>query len=225
VAVQTPSGPQTPTCPHCGFENESGGPVCGNCGRQLSGDQFPTASLAAQGTGVVKFAVIAAIVVGLGALAWSQGPTLIDALEALESSGSSAVEDPGGIGGVGGGSGNNGGGSGNKGNEDVVESPYTSVKELASALSKGGLDCKQVKTDHADDTIATGSCQAPGEVVRVHVQINIYFFPPALEAAKQIFSDRVFTYVHDANWFVVTQPETAKKVHDILGGRLVRAKD
>ena len=223
---QTPAAPQTTTCPYCGFANESGGPVCGNCGRQLQGGYEYSGSLADKGTGWVKLAVIAAILVGIGALLWTQGPKLVDSFNEL--TGTDAVDealdelneldDLDDIGGGGNSAGNNG--SGND-----VESPYNSVKELVAALNKGGLDCNRVKTDLADDTIATGSCQAPGEVARIHVQINIYFFRPSLESARDIMAQRAFTYVHDANWFVVTQLETAKEVHDILGGKLVRAKN
>ena len=220
----TPSVPQTTTCPYCGFANESGGPVCGNCGRQLQGGQKYATSLADRGTGWVKFAVVAAVLVGIGALLWTQGPKLVDSINDVVDTDSVAdsfneLDDIGAAGDPGG-----SGGSGDNGSGNDVESPYNSVKELVAALNKGGFDCNQVKTDHADDTIATGSCQAPGEVVRIHVQINIYFFKPSLDSARGIMAQGAFNYVHDANWFVVTQLETAKEVHDILGGKLVRAK-
>ena len=189
--------------------------MCGNCGRQLAGHGFPT-SLADHGAGRVKFALIAIVLVGLGALVWTQGRKAVDYLDGLaESSDSFDLEDLGGVGA--------GGGPGNGGT--VTDSPYGSVRELVADLNKGGLDCTRVKVDHADDVIATGSCQAPGDGFRVHVQINIYFFRPSLESAEQIFSDRVFTYVHDANWFVITQPETAREVQKILGGRLTFEKN
>ena len=202
--------------------------MCGNCGRQLQGGYEYSSSLADKGTGWVKFAVIAAVLVGIGALLWTQGPKLVDTInDAVGTDGSIAdsideldqLDDLDDLDDLG------GGGSGSNGSGKDVESPYNSVKELVVALNKGGLDCNQVKTDQADDTIATGSCQAPGEVVRIHVQINIYFFKPSLEAARDIMAQRAFTYVHDANWFVVTQLQTAKEVKDILGGKLVRAKN
>jgi hypothetical protein len=56
------------------------------------------------------------------------------------------------------------------------------------------------------------------------VQINIYFSRVSLESVEDIMKRGAFNYVHDANWFVVTQLPTAREVHDILGGKLVRAR-
>jgi hypothetical protein len=173
--------------------------------------------MADSGNRRAKFVVAVAVLAGLGALAWA-GSGFIGGLidDATVSIPDINIPDPEDITG--------GGGNGTGGGNDGVESPYKNVKELVAALNKGGLRCTQTKTDAANGTVATGSCQAPGEVVRTHVQINIYFSQPSLSSAENIMKQRAFNYVHDANWFVITQLPTAREVHDILGGKLVRAK-
>lgn len=211
-----PSGGPKRPCPKCGFQSEVGSPVCGNCGYEL-GTQG-AAPIASTGTGFAKLAVALLVFVALGALLWTKGGDVVDYFEDLVAVDTPSFEvpeidpdikAPG-----------NGKGAGS----DNVESPYKGVRALAAALNKGGLPCTQVKVDSSDSTISTGSCQAPGEVVRTHVQINIYFQEPSLQAARDIMRERAFNYVHDANWFVVTQLPTARRVHEILGGRLVKAK-
>ena len=166
-------------------------------------------TIADSGTRTVKFAVVAAILVALGALVFAAGGKAVDYFEGLVDTANvpAQVGDPGA-----------GGGS------NQVESPYASVRELAAALNDGGLRCNKVEVDHADNVVATGSCQAPGDPVRIHVQINIYFQQPSLEASEEIMSEGAFTFVHEDNWFVITQLPVARRVHDILGGDLVRAK-
>jgi DNA-directed RNA polymerase subunit RPC12/RpoP len=206
--VTTPQEGPGVVCPHCGFRVEPGSPVCGNCGRQFEEHAMP-ATIADSGTRTVKFAVAAAILVALGVLVFTAGGRAIDYFEDLVDTANvpAQVGDPG------------AGGSANS-----LVSPYASVRELAAALKEGGLACNQVTVDHADNVVATGSCQAPGDPVRIHVQINIYFQQASLTASEEIFSERAFTFVHDDNWFVITQLPVARKVHEILGGDLVRAK-
>jgi hypothetical protein len=101
-----------------------------------------------------------------------------------------------------------------------VPSPYKGVRALAVALNEGGLHCNKIVADHADEYVATGSCQAAG----THVQINIFFEATSLNAVEDQMTTGAFTFVHDANWFVITLDPTARKVHKILGGRLSLAK-
>lgn len=214
--MSNPLGPDTVACPSCGHQVKGNVPACGNCGYQLSGPHMPS-PMADSGNRRAKFVVAVAVVAGLGALAWAGtgfiGDLIDDAsIEVPDIN----IPDPGNI---------SGGGGNNNGGNDGVESPYKNVKELVAALNKGGLNCTQTKTDAANETVATGSCQAPGEVVRTHVQINIYFSQPSLSSAQNIMKQRAFNYVHDANWFVITQLPTAREVQEILGGKLVKAKN
>lgn len=219
--MPTSPGTRTTTCPSCGYRVEAGTPVCGNCGYQLSGPALPQ-TMASRGTGIVKFAAVLLVVAGIAALVLTQSNRVLDLLEGSGAGGSVDVTQDDGTDDDRGGGGNSSGGGDDRTGD--VESPYKGVRELAAALNEGGLDCRRVQVDSADDTLATGSCQAPGDAVRTHVQINIYFFEPSLKAAEEIMKQRVFTTVHDANWFVTTQLETAREVQQILGGRLVRAK-
>ena len=166
-------------------------------------------SLAASGTGRGKILLAVLVLAGIGALAWFAIPRTGDifdseTFETDDIAPEISIEARGG---------------------DSVRSPFKGVRELVAALNEGGLRCTQAKVDSADENLTTGSCQAPGEFASTHLQINIYFAETTLEFAEEIFKERVFTYVHDDNWFVVTQLPEARQVHEILGGRLVRAKD
>ena len=189
---------------------EPGAPICGNCGQPFGSFRGPV-SLAAGGSGLGKVVMFVVILGGLGMLIWFASGRVGDFFENSDFLGESRERVQG---------------------EIIVEedrgvrSPYKGVRELATALNEGGLRCTQIKVDAANDIVATGSCQAPGsEFARTHVQINIYFDRASLEASREIFGERSFTYVHDANWFVITQPEAAREVQKILGGRFRRAKD
>ncbi|MDQ3940245.1 MAG: hypothetical protein M3238_02715 [Actinomycetota bacterium] len=103
--------------------------------------------------------------------------------------------------------------------EPVSPSGYRGVRPLVADLRRGGLACGSVTVDHADATISTGSCQAAG----THVQINVYFTRASLVAVRRQMRGSPFTFVHDDNWFVITQEATARRVQRILGGRLVIA--
>ena len=211
--MDSPEAPKR-LCPKCGFQSEVGSPVCGNCGHEFGAQVL--APIASGGTGFAKLAAALLVFLVLGGLVWAKGADVVDYFNDFADGASFDVPDfevpniegPG----------NAGGGQGR------VKSPYNGVRALVAALNKCGLRCTQVQVDHDDSSVSTGSCQAPGDVVRTHVQINIYFSEPSLEAARNIMSKRAFNYVHDANWFVVTQLPTAREVHEILGGRLVKAK-
>ncbi len=195
-------------CPNCGYKLEPGAPICGNCGnpREAYGSQT---SLAASGTGRGKVFLAVLVLAGVGALGWFAIPRVGDIFDGESFQIDEFTPEVG-----------NGAGG------DSVSSPYEGVRELVAALNDGGLRCTRAKVDSADEYVATGSCQAPGtEFARTHVQINMYFNRTTLEFAEDIFDERAFTFVHDDNWFVVTQLPTARRVHEILGGRLVRAKD
>lgn len=107
-----------------------------------------------------------------------------------------------------------------EGDAQVIEEQgiggFRNVRALARALNDGGLRCRSIVVDQADEYTTTGSCQAGG----THVQINIYRQPLVLRAARDTFKDGPFTWVHDDGWFVITQPQVAREVHAILGGRL-----
>ena len=168
-------------------------------------------TIAAGGTGPLKFVVVAFVLLIMGGVGWAIRGPIADRIE--EASDNEFF------------SGFGGSGSSSDDAQQIVDSPYRGVRDIAVALKKGGLPCTQVNVDHADEYVATGSCQAPGnEFVRTHVQINIYYNHDSLALAREIMRERVFNFVHDANWFVITQQSTAKKVHKILGGELVKAK-
>ena len=197
-------------CPKCGYQAEPGAPICGNCGQPLGG-YATQVSIASGGSGFAKLVMFVFILGGIGFLIWFMSGRIGDFFEdsdffddarnAIE--GEVIVEE-----------------------DRSVPSPYKTVRELAKAINEGGLRCTEIKEDAANEFVATGSCQAPGnEFARTHVQINIYFDRNSLEASREIFGERSFTYVHDANWFVITQPKTAREVHKILGGRFSLAKD
>ena len=212
--MSNPFGPDAVACPSCDHQVPGNVPRCGNCGYELGGPHMPS-SVADSGDRRARSVVAVAVVAGLGALLWAGSGFIGNLIDDASVSPSEVnLPDPEEI--------FQGGGRGT----DQIESPYKGVRELVGALNKGGLRCREAKVDSADETVASGSCQAPGpsDAVRTHVQINIYFSRPSLDIAKDIMSRRVFNYVHDANWFVITQLPTAREVHDILGGKLVRAK-
>lgn len=165
-------------------------------------------SLAAAGTGRGKILLAVVVLAGIGALGWFAIPWRDFDSETFRID--DVVREEISIEGRG---------------SDSVRSPFKGVRELVAELNNGGLRCTQAKVDSADENLTTGSCQAPGESASTHLQINIYFSVTTLEFAKEIFKERAFTYVHDDNWFVVTQLPEARQVQEILGGRLVRAKD
>lgn len=99
--------------------------------------------------------------------------------------------------------------------EDAIAG-YRNVRALVRALNEGGLRCNSVVVDQSDEFLSTGSCQVSG----THVQINIYRQREVLASAREIFKEGPFTWVHDEGWFVITQTPVARKVHDILGGKL-----
>lgn len=197
---ETPEQTPTVTCPSCGYASPIGTPLCGNCGYALGS---PIASGRSGGTG---FLVIAVALLGLGGLIWGASGWIGDQFDDFGTSGSGSGEEA------------------VESEQQTIEGPYANVRDVAQALNEGGLPCTQVKVDFSDEIISTGSCQAPGEFVRTHVQINIYFNQFALASSIEIMGEGAFTYVHDDNWFVITQPATARKVHRILGGSLSLAK-
>ena len=201
-------------CPSCGYGLIPGAPVCGSCGYQLQGPV--SESITAGGTGFAKGAAVLLVLFLIGGGIWLASDNIGGFFERLEDSandgtGIGDIDVPG------------FGGNGGNGDNQTVRSPYGGVKDIVAAINKGGLRCTQAKVDAADAYVATGSCQAPGEFVRTHVQINIYFNPQSLAIADEIMRERVFHYVHDANWYVITQLPTAKRIQEILGGKLVRS--
>lgn len=200
--------PGTISCPNCGYEVEAQSPICGNCGQAL-GEYATQTSLAASGSGRGRLVLAALVIGGLGVLFWWGSGRVGDLFDNFEVSGAS----------------NGGPGAAVPDDDDSVPSPYRGIRQIAAALNDGGLECTKITVDSADEYVATGSCQAPGEFVRTHVQMSIYFNRASLDMATEIFSERVFTYVHDDNWFVLAPLPTARRVHDILGGRLVPATD
>ena len=192
----------TINCPNCGYAVEIGTPTCGNCGLQI-GDYRPPAQqpIAASGrSGATKWLVVLFVFVVLGGIVWRVSGAIGDFVR--DSNFNEAFEaEPVPV--------------------ETVESPYKGVREIAVALNEGGLRCKQIKVDNADEYVTTGSCQVPGKRIPLtHVQINIFFQKLSLDAVEEQMRGHAFTYVHDANWFVITLDPTARKVHKILGGEI-----
>ncbi|HYI44831.1 MAG TPA: zinc ribbon domain-containing protein [Actinomycetota bacterium] len=210
---QTPSMP----CSNCGYQVEAGSPICGNCGHPQSGYTTGTAQTIAAG-GNRRGCLIAIVIlfVVLGTAIWGitakigdffqsdQIDTITDAFDDLNDLNDGT---PGGF------------------ELEKAPGPYKGVRALAVALNQGGLRCKKIDVQHADEYVASGSCQVagngrPGVPPQTHVQINIFFARTSLEAVENQMQDGSFTFVHDDNWFVITLEPVAKKVHKILGGDL-----
>ena len=187
------------TCPSCGYESEVGTPLCGNCGRPFEGSGL-TSPVSSGGGGFTRFVVLAFVVAVLGGVGWFVKDRVGDLVEKGSNFTTTNLTDP---------------------NFQSVDSPYKSVREIVDAINKGGLTCKETKVDYKDEWVTTGSCQVPRGFLKTHVQINIFFKKPSLDAAETAMRNGPFTYVHDANWFVATLDSTAKKIHAILGGELV----
>lgn len=189
-------------CPACGWEISYGTPTCGNCGTDLrpyhggplagpTGSQVPTR--------LIRLLLVGAILVGAGLML--RDP-IGDAIEGLEENldgfgterEAGEPQEP----------------------EEFVGGGYRNVRALARVLNEGGLRCRRVVVDQSDGSVSTGSCR----VGTTHVQINIYHQAEVLRSALDIFKESSFTWVHGDGWFVITQPPVARRVHEILGGRL-----
>ena len=210
---QNPSLP----CSNCGYQVEQGSPICGNCGEPQSGYQTGTGTTITAAGGNRRGCAIAILIVFvvIGTVIWgitkkvgdffqsTQIDEITDALDDFES----GINSPGGF------------------ELEKAEGPYPGIRPLVLALNQGGLRCKEVDVQFADEYVATGSCQVPGrgrpgEPPKTHVQINIFFAQTSLDAVKDQMTDGAFTFVHDDNWFVITLDPVAKKIHKILGGQL-----
>lgn len=189
-------------CPNCGYQVEVGTPICGNCGQPL-GSYSTGTSLASRRSGPGRGLVLLFVVLILGGIIWGATNKIGDFFKSTDIGAITDAFDQF--------------ESGPDGFEiDKVPSPYRGVRAVAVALNKGGLRCNQIHVDHADDVVATGSCQVSG----THVQINIYFERTSLDAVENQMKDGAFTFVHDDNWFVFTLNPVARRVHKILGGKL-----
>lgn len=205
----------TVNCPKCGYAVEIGSPICGNCGHQI-GDYRPIAQapLASGRSGATRLLIVLFIFVVLGGIVWRVTGAIGDFVRNSsfdEISGAfdefSGAIDPEPV------------------PVETVESPYKGVRALATALNEGGLHCKQIKVDHSDEYVTTGSCQVPGKRIPLtHVQINMFFQKTSLDAVEDQMQQHAFNVVHDANWFVITLKPTARKVHKILGGSISFAR-
>ena len=189
------------SCPSCGWELAYGTPTCGNCGTDLRpyyGGPLAGPTGTRVPSGVIRLLVVAAIVLGAGFfLVDPIRDAFDDFSESFEGFGDAERVEPEAV-------------------EVEVIAGYRNVRALARALNEGGLRCGRVVVDQSDEFLSTGSCQASG----THVQINIYRQPEILASALEIFKEGPFTWVHDDGWFVITQTPVARRVHDILGGRL-----
>ena len=208
-------------CSNCGYQVEAGAPICGNCGHPQSGYSTGTATSIAAGSSRRGCGIaILVIVVVFGGIIWGVAQkvgdffqsdridSITDAIDDLDDLGD---RTPGGF------------------ELEQAPGPYKGVRALAVALNEGGLTCKQIDVQHADEYVATGSCQVagngrPGVPPQTHVQINIFFARTSLEAVENQMKDGSFTFVHDDNWFVITLDRVAKRVHKILGGNLSLAR-
>jgi hypothetical protein len=189
-------------CPSCGYTLDAQAPVCGNCGTDMRGYQVGPFKMPGATSGIPKgfIVLIALIAVGAGGF-FLFGADIEEAVQSIER----AFEPPevGSDGGV------------------IEERPraewrITRVRQLTTEINAGGLRCRSVQVDHEDEFISTGSCQAGN----VHVQINVYLFEASLEGAGEILKETPFATVNDENWWIVTQPQTARAIHRILGGKL-----
>ncbi|MFN2388771.1 MAG: zinc ribbon domain-containing protein [Actinomycetota bacterium] len=198
-------------CPSCGYRLAPGTPTCGNCGTQTAaalGAQTIAAPSVGRRLGV-RLVFLGLVATGIYAAA---GP-IRDVVEGIFDDVSGAVqrlEEEG---------------SDPLPTEVQTQSPrrelegsYRGVRAIADAIDRGGLRCRQVQIDNSDAYTETGSCQASGR----HVQINLYFTPATRAGAMSFFEDFAFPSVHAENWWVVSDMETARRVWQILGGRLIK---
>ncbi|HWL64414.1 MAG TPA: hypothetical protein VNP73_00420 [Actinomycetota bacterium] len=97
-----------------------------------------------------------------------------------------------------------------------VKRGYKGVRAIIRDINAGGVRCTARTVDQKDDYTSTGSCQVGG----THVQINVYFFGPSIDSVEKSFKDGPFSFVHDDNWFVITQTPVARQIRGALDGRL-----
>ena len=113
-----------------------------------------------------------------------------------------------------------GDGIGGLGNTDEdVTIGYQSVDQVVRAINAGGVPCGQKQVDHADEYVATGSCQSRG----THVQINLYLKESTLDFGKDFYADSPFTVVHKDNWWVSSTLPVVREIKRAIGGRVTQA--
>lgn len=190
------------TCRTCGYTSPHGTPTCGNCAADLRAQPPRGRPLAAPRSGARRLVAVLLLLGVLGGGLSAATEAVGDAVDWFDDATGGQDAPPG---------------AAAPATVEAVVDGFGSVPAVARALRAGGLPCGRVKVDSADDVVATGSCQSRG----THVQINLYFSPETIRfARREIFdAESPFAFAHADNWWVVSQPDVARRAARILGGR------